>query len=107
MAALMAKIGPEVKTIAGLNALVYLLHGAPELSDRFFDITGVSFRWKETPYTFNFLVHPSVKFKLPECVVVRGIIATVSDPRGPMASVSQTVSSAHTGGGNGNTNPGS
>ena len=37
----MAKIGPEVKTIAGLNALVYLLHGAPKLSDRYFDITGV------------------------------------------------------------------
>ena len=40
--AAMAKIGPEVKTIAGLNALVYLLHGAPNLSDRYFDITGVS-----------------------------------------------------------------
>ena len=37
----MAKIGLEVKTIAGLNALVYLLHGAPKLSDRYFDITGV------------------------------------------------------------------
>ena len=41
MMAAMAKIGPEVKTIAGLNALVYLLHGAPNLSDRYFDITGV------------------------------------------------------------------
>ena len=35
-------LGLEAKTVAALNFLVFTLHGAPRLSDRYFDLTGAA-----------------------------------------------------------------